>query len=97
MQVTSIEAYRNLKHEPVQKNKIYTDIEEHGASTIRMVAHALDMEISTVSARINSLVHCADPKLEQAFKSKDPITGVRSIFWRPVREYEQARLFEDTF
>jgi predicted transcriptional regulator len=97
MQTTSIEAYRNIKFEPQQKVKIFNYIEEHGASTIRMVAHALDMEISTVSARINSLVHCTNPKLEQAFKSKDPITGVRSIFWRPVREYEQSKLFEDTF
>jgi DNA-binding MarR family transcriptional regulator len=91
MRNTSVQAYRGLKFESTQSGKVYETVEDMGAATIRMVAKKLNMEISTVSARINKLVK--SEMLEEAYRDKDPYTGVRSIFWKPVEG--QVELFRE--
>jgi DNA-binding MarR family transcriptional regulator len=95
VRATSISAYRGLKHENTQSQRIHETIEDMGAATIRMVAKKLSMEISTVSARINKLVK--DGYLEEAYRDKDPFSGVRSIFWKATEgQTELFREYGDT-
>lgn len=88
---TSIGAYHGLQHRQTQEDRIYAYVEQHESATIRMVAHALHMEISTVSARINGLRK--KKALEYSHTDKDPITGIQAKYWRPYSGDAQMELF----
>lgn len=81
---TSIGAYHQLKYKQNQYDRILEYIDSVGTATIAMTARALNMEKSTVSARINALVNPkkGEPQLELAYKGKCPITKIYVKFWR---------------
>ena len=85
---TSIQAYHGLKNETTQAERIYEYVVDHGACTIAMIAKGLKMEKSTVSARVNGLVHGTrkqtEPKLEFSHIDKCPVTGIVAKHWRPI-------------
>lgn len=107
---TSVAAYHSLRNEGTQAEKIFEYVSDTGPSTIAMIAKGLRMEKSTVSARVNGLVHgievkggvVTEPSLELAYIDKCPVTGVKAKFWKQIepeyitsKDFKQLRLDED--
>ncbi len=103
---TSIAAYYSLRNEGTQAQRIFEYVSERGSATIAMIARDLRMEKSTVSARVNGLVHGtkADkkPRLELSHVAKCPVTGVTAKFWKQIepqyltaKDFQQLKLDED--
>ena len=85
---TSINAYHGLRHKTTQYDRVYEFVVDHGAATIAMIAKGLKMEKSTVSARVNALVHgnggAKSKKLELSHIGKCPVTGITAKFWKQI-------------
>jgi DNA-binding MarR family transcriptional regulator len=80
VQITSVQNYHKLDKTTIQY-KIFQYIDNEGPCSIGEIAFALNLEKSTVSARVNELVH-EKKTVEEAGKLADRITGIRSIHWR---------------
>ncbi len=85
VQSSSINAYRAQRgagRTGAQCEIIMAHIRECGDDwTIGELAHALDMEKSTVSARVYELLHAYPPRLVDKPKRKDRVSGIKA---RPV-------------
>jgi DNA-binding MarR family transcriptional regulator len=96
MQPTSIAAYDAIKESGAssyQCARILAHIRQHGGDwSIGEIAHALGMEKSTVSARLNAMLNEIDPPIEAKTTRKDRRSGVMV---RPVGfpVVGQGRLF----
>lgn len=85
---TSLEAYidhlESGKAE-LQKNKILLFLmRAHKPATNREIAHQVEIEPSTVSARRNELLD--ENLIKEAGKRKDKHTGIRAYTWRITLE-----------
>ncbi len=68
MRMTSIEAHEEITESgkaSTQMALIYLHLEEHGSKTRRQLAKELDIETSTISARVNALKKLGKVKDEQ--------------------------------
>lgn len=90
---SSLGAYQEVivgSREDRQAQLVFDAIKSMGRCTRRMVAHRLDMETGTVSARVNKLLAGASI-VETGYKKPCPITGV-SVNWLQVTP-QQIDLF----
>jgi len=93
MQATSIQAYRNLKGLGERQQQVLEALEGIYPATNRQVSVESGIPINVVTPRMGELV--TKGRVEQAYKSDD--NGRTAIYWRPVRELIQERLFGDTY
>jgi hypothetical protein len=101
--LTSRLAYRNLKNKGTQSARILDYIDEQGTATRGMIAKALNMEKSTVSARVNVLLNgiytsggiCLQKQMiEVSHVGKCPVSKVLVQFLQRKSEYlDQPSLF----
>lgn len=108
VQETSINSYHSLQHKETQTDKILEYITLRGKATRGMIAKALKMEKSTVSARVHPLIHGAYkngimtdfPKLEEFEPEKEiarkcPVSGISVMWLKPLEDDSpQERLFD---
>lgn len=84
-QFTACDAYaghRASGQSAAQRNLILAFITQRGGNwSIGEIAHALNMEKSTVSARLNAMLNDIDPPIEAKPERKDRRSGIRV---RPV-------------
>ena len=79
--IDAFHAHRSEGKATVQQQRILAFIGRRGGDwSIGELAHSLDLEKSTVSARVNELIH--DKKLTASDKRRDRISGITI---RPVR------------
>ena len=94
VQITSVEAFHKLVNKEGQKYRIFQHIEENAPFSIGEIAKGLNMEKSTVSARINELskgkkvngVWEQVPVIEEYDKIYDAVSGVRTIHYQVIHE-----------
>jgi DNA-binding MarR family transcriptional regulator len=79
-QITSVQNYHKLDKTTLQY-KIFQYIDNEGPCSIGEIAFHLNLEKSSVSARLNELVH-EKKTVEEAGKYPDSITGIRTIHWK---------------
>ena len=80
VQITSVYQYRKLDKTTIQY-KIFQYLDNEGPSSIGEIAFHLNLEKSSVSARLNELVH-EKKTVEEAGKYPDKISGIRVIHWK---------------
>ena len=93
-QITSVEAFHRLVNKEGQKYRIFQYIEEKAPCSIGEIAKALNMEKSTVSARMNELskgkkvngVWEQVPVIEEYDKIYDAVSGIRTIHYQVIHE-----------
>ena len=80
MQPTSLSAYDAIRASGStghQCARILAHIKKHGGEwSIGEIAHALNMEKSTVSARLNAMLNDINPPIEAKPTRKDRVSGV---------------------
>ena len=75
--LSSYDAVRASGTSSAQCDRILAHIERHGGDwSIGEIAHALHMEKSTVSARLNAMLNDISPPIEAKPTRKDRVSGV---------------------
>lgn len=85
---TSIQAYHGQDFGD-QTREVLAAIKTLGESCIADIAAYLNMERSTVSARLNELKKWKEPPIVFVGKRKSERTGIMSEFWR-ARSYQET-------
>ncbi len=80
MQDTSLEAYKNLERLGDKQRKVYEVIRFFDYATNSMIAEHLNWSINRVTPRCKELREMGF--VEESFRSIDPITRNKAIYWK---------------
>ena len=96
MQTTSISAFHSLTTVKLneRQHQVLEALEEISPATNRMISEYSGIPINVVTPRMGELA--GKSKVEQAYIGTD-VSGRKAIYWKPVREMQQERLFGDTY
>lgn len=94
VQITSIEAFYQLTNKESQRYRVFQHLEEYAPCSLGEIAKALNMDKTSVSARINELANGEKvngiwvriPVIEEYEKITDAVSGKRTKHYQVIQQ-----------